>query len=175
MQGQERVHGLLIRCRGNRAGKQRHQLLGLGSLLLRQPERVAAGHPVGRHGLKPDHRALQGVGPVGSLGRPGHLFEPLRGLLGPLGVLTGEVQVGIGSLLQVAASERRGSDLGPDPCGGVTAGERAVLPERLRILPQAVGLVAPALGIGGASAGGARQGSGEGPPRHVPLRPSMAR
>ena len=33
MQRQQRVHRLLIRCRGERARKQRHQLLGLGSFL----------------------------------------------------------------------------------------------------------------------------------------------
>ena len=51
VQRQQRVHRLLIRRGGERAGKQRHQLLGLGSLLLRQSKRVPPRHSVGRYGL----------------------------------------------------------------------------------------------------------------------------
>ena len=175
MQRQQRVHRLLIRRGGERAGKQRHQLLGLGSLLLRQSKRVPPRHSVGRYGLEPDHGPLECLRPVGSLGGAGHLLEPFGGLLNSRRIFAGQVQVGVRRLAQIAAPQGGGADLGPDPRGSVAARERPVLPERLRVLPQAVGLVTPTLGVHPASARGAGQRGNQGPPGHAPVRPSIAR
>ena len=135
--------GAAAMARGSRVTSS----VGLGSLLLGEDEGVGAGNPVGGHGLEPDHRLLERVGPVGPLGRARHRLETFGRLLRPGGILAGEMQVGVGGLAEITAAERSRTRLGPDPGVSLPAHQRPVLLQRLGILTAPVGLVASALAV----------------------------
>ena len=120
VQRQKAVDSGLVSGRGERTGKQVHQLVGIRALLLGQPERIAARHPLRRDRLQPDHRLLHGISPPRPLRRARHRLQSLGRLREAGGILTGEVKVRVRRPGELPGVQRGRAGLGPHPRAGLS-------------------------------------------------------